>query len=790
MPPKNSGITDFAKNQAAGVLDPMVLKISSAAFGTAKNIFSIFKTSKIQEAKAVKKEVKAKEESAKSVDEETKVRKKRTKTTKKKVDKEEKEIKQKEKETKKEETEKKKEETNRKKMFKQSVRSNERGLKDFAKEHIEGVFDPFVLGLTKATLGTMKNVSSKVTGLLKGKIAKMALGGAGLATAAAAGGGGEGGGGGAVDLATSAATGGIASKILSKGFFKGAGKVIGRGAPILGGLVTGGMEYAKSGNLTKSLTIGGSTAGGGLLGMKLGASIGTVLAGPVGTMIGGAIGGIAGGIIGEEFGQKAGEWFENAKSWLDDFGKTAGEWLNGLSDKIGSWIDSAKDWVKEKKDQIINNKIIIGGEASSAEGAGPDMANIVKKNENQVELGMPGVGTYKPKGNIPTITGEDDAKSMIKRHEGLRLQPYKDTEGHMTVGYGHKIKGGEDFSKGISMEQANALFEQDYAEHKAAATKNIPGFDKMSAQQQAAMTDLTFNMGPNWIDKWPKLKEQLASGQYEAASQNLLSSKYASQVKGRSSEIAGLVAGKPGGLTGEATASPGAGFGPGGGYQLTGEEKKWFSGDPRKLAGVNPELVEGLKKVSETTGKQLPIMSGYRSTEHQAQLFAKSDRSGKMVAPPGRSMHEVGEAVDLTQGWLKKNPDVVAALKEQKLMRPMDYEDWHIQRQATLGKKAADIRAMVASAPKPGDQVEQLTKTIDQQNADNTAMNLDNQDKLISATNGAASAVASNTAAANTNLASLSMNNSVGGDKGDFAKDIDQFQGMMSIFLKNLTYGV
>lgn len=48
---------------------------------------------------------------------------------------------------------------------------------------------------------------------------------------------------------------------------------------------------------------------------------------------------------------------------------------------------------------------------------------------------------------------------FIKRHEGLRLKPYSDQAGHSTIGYGHKIEPREDFSKGITAEEATALQE-------------------------------------------------------------------------------------------------------------------------------------------------------------------------------------------------------------------------------------------------------------------------------------------------------------------------------------------
>jgi hypothetical protein len=69
------------------------------------------------------------------------------------------------------------------------------------------------------------------------------------------------------------------------------------------------------------------------------------------------------------------------------------------------------------------------------------------------------------------------------------------------------------------------------------------------------------------------------------------------------------------------------------------------------------------------------VFSGYRSPALQAQLFARSDRSGHMVAPPGRSHHGKGDAADIKGDlpWFHKHA------AEYGLRFPMPYENWHIQ---------------------------------------------------------------------------------------------------------------
>lgn len=69
-----------------------------------------------------------------------------------------------------------------------------------------------------------------------------------------------------------------------------------------------------------------------------------------------------------------------------------------------------------------------------------------------------------------------DIKTRLKEYEGTVayqakmkyyrngiFYPYNDSEGFATIGYGHLIKRGEDFSTGLTEAQADALLDKDIA---------------------------------------------------------------------------------------------------------------------------------------------------------------------------------------------------------------------------------------------------------------------------------------------------------------------------------------
>ena len=129
------------------------------------------------------------------------------------------------------------------------------------------------------------------------------------------------------------------------------------------------------------------------------------------------------------------------------------------------------------------------------------------------------------------------ARAMIKQHEGSNIVngrhvAYNDSKGFPTIGYGHLIKPGESFGNYISQKEADALFDKDFDKHLKQAMK-IPGFSTATPQQQAALIDLTFNMGGSWYKGFPGFMRAFKAGDLERAAAELRDSKWFHDVKER-----------------------------------------------------------------------------------------------------------------------------------------------------------------------------------------------------------------------------------------------------------------
>lgn len=121
---------------------------------------------------------------------------------------------------------------------------------------------------------------------------------------------------------------------------------------------------------------------------------------------------------------------------------------------------------------------------------------------------------------------------FTKRHEGLRLQAYRDGGGVWTIGYGHTkgVKEGDVITK----EQADAFLAQDVMGAVGAVTAlvKIP----ITQNQFDALVDFVFNVGSTQFASSTLLK-LLNTGDYVAASKQFARWKY-----DNGKEVAGLVA--------------------------------------------------------------------------------------------------------------------------------------------------------------------------------------------------------------------------------------------------------
>ncbi len=103
---------------------------------------------------------------------------------------------------------------------------------------------------------------------------------------------------------------------------------------------------------------------------------------------------------------------------------------------------------------------------------------------------------------------------FIKIQEGFEPHIYKDSAGLDTVGYGHLIRHGEDFSGGISEQAASRLLAQDVLAASRAVNSSIKV--PLTQNQFDALVSFTFNLGGEALRGYTLLR-LLNAGDYAGA---------------------------------------------------------------------------------------------------------------------------------------------------------------------------------------------------------------------------------------------------------------------------------
>jgi D-alanyl-D-alanine carboxypeptidase/Putative Flp pilus-assembly TadE/G-like len=89
-------------------------------------------------------------------------------------------------------------------------------------------------------------------------------------------------------------------------------------------------------------------------------------------------------------------------------------------------------------------------------------------------------------------------------------------------------------------------------------------------------------------------------------------------------------------------------------------------------AGLAPAMLAALAEAGRLLGQPVPVVSGYRSAAQQRALWERRHANPYPVAPPGRSMHERGLAVDVPRAFVE---DLLAVAAVAGLCQPLPTTD-------------------------------------------------------------------------------------------------------------------
>jgi lysozyme len=128
-------------------------------------------------------------------------------------------------------------------------------------------------------------------------------------------------------------------------------------------------------------------------------------------------------------------------------------------------------------------------------------------------------------------------RSDLKRDEGRRALPYRDSLGYLTIGYGHNLD-----AEGLCEAALSAQLDYDI-ETKAIAPldRNLPWWRSQPEGVQRVLANLMFNLGPAKLLKFKQTLRFIEARQYKSAADSLLKSLYAKQVGQRAIRLAEIL---------------------------------------------------------------------------------------------------------------------------------------------------------------------------------------------------------------------------------------------------------
>lgn len=116
--------------------------------------------------------------------------------------------------------------------------------------------------------------------------------------------------------------------------------------------------------------------------------------------------------------------------------------------------------------------------------------------------------------------------ALLKRHEGLRLLPYRDTRGVLTIGYGHNL------AEPIAPDVAELQLKRDIeaVTHQVAGVIEDAAWSQLAPARQAALVDMGF-MGPAKLARFEKMIAAIRAADWQKAHDECLNSHWAVEVK-------------------------------------------------------------------------------------------------------------------------------------------------------------------------------------------------------------------------------------------------------------------
>jgi lysozyme len=126
-----------------------------------------------------------------------------------------------------------------------------------------------------------------------------------------------------------------------------------------------------------------------------------------------------------------------------------------------------------------------------------------------------------------------DIYEQLRRDEGSRQFPYKDTKGKLTIGVGHNLT-----DKGLNEVAIDFILKLDVGEVREALSAALPWFTTLSDARQGVLLNMGFNLGIAGLLAFHRTLGFMEASDWNSAANEMLQSKWALDVGTRASRLA------------------------------------------------------------------------------------------------------------------------------------------------------------------------------------------------------------------------------------------------------------
>lgn len=127
-------------------------------------------------------------------------------------------------------------------------------------------------------------------------------------------------------------------------------------------------------------------------------------------------------------------------------------------------------------------------------------------------------------------------RNLLIRHEGMKLKPYRDTMGKLTIGVGRNLD-----ERGITEAEAIEMLFNDIHICVREAENTFPWFKEIDGYRKIVVISMIFNMGMPRFKQFKKLIAAIEARDFRQAFLEMLDSVWAEQVGYRSEELAKMM---------------------------------------------------------------------------------------------------------------------------------------------------------------------------------------------------------------------------------------------------------